>query len=89
MRGVELVIAAGGVVVAEGDVDGDAGEGGAQAGDDIGCGFFGEGDVVGVGGGGEEGLVLAVEGVSEEISADGDEADSRGVGVDGVKTGLP
>jgi hypothetical protein len=89
LGGGELVVGAAGVVVAEGDVDGDAREGGAQARDLVADGLFDEGEIAGVGGGGDEALVFAVELVGEEIAADGDEFCVRGIRVDGLEARLP
>ncbi len=86
--GIELVVAAVGVVVAEGEVERLAGEGGLELGDEVADGF-GKEVVVGVGRGvGDGGGVAAVEGVGEEVSAEGGEADIGGVGADGLQAGL-
>jgi hypothetical protein len=87
--GIERVVGAAGVVVAEGDVDGDAGEGFAERRDDVLDRLLGEGEVIGVGRCGQERAVLAVELVGEEVAAEGDEPGVRRVGVDGVEAGQP
>jgi hypothetical protein len=80
---------AAGIVVTEGDVDGNAGEGGAEAGDDVGGGLFDEALELGVGGVGEEQLVAAVELVADDVSGEDGESDGRagreGLGVNGLE----
>ena len=71
--GVFAIVLAAGVVIAEGEVDGGAGEGFAELEGDEVDGLGGEGGVVGCGGGGGEGVEAAVELVGEEIAGDGDE----------------
>ena len=84
---------AAGVVVAEGDVDGDAGEGGAKAGDGVCGGLLDEGAELAGRGGGEEEFVAAVELVADDVSGEDGEADvcagGEGLSVDGGERGLP
>ena len=89
VRCVQLVVAAAGVIVAHRNVERNAGQRRAQGRNDGADCLYGKGEIVLVGGGGEQRLKLAVEGVGEQVAAERDEPGARGVGVDGAQAGLP
>ena len=86
--GVFAIVLAAGVVIAEGEVDGGAGEGFAELEGDEVDGLGGEVGVLGCGGGGGEGVEAAVELVGEEIAGDGGEERVRLLLAGGVEEGL-
>ena len=89
VRGVELIVAAAGVVVAHRNVERDAGQRRAQREDDRAHGLFGEGKKLGGSCRGQQRLKLAVVRVGQQVAAERDKPGARGVGANRRQARLP